>query len=283
MSITFKFTNRNLNEDGIRVWRSATPFDKDTLPGATHDELVAGTKVYEDTFVARGDEYYYLFETYRGNDSAFSNLIHGKALPILTGPGPQTLSAGDHRLGFYGETLVTDLVDGDALATSLGLTAGTSQFSSEPWLKFNHHGKTLFVAKKPYRHSVSWDHIAAVNAVYGGETDAQFTSDFNDTFRVRLLTGGDADPASSAGGEWNDLIYRVHVDDPTGTNWASYTDTDIVVGTGNGRASWTQETAASNSGYRVSRGASSLTYFSAYTSSTTYSGIGWRPCLELVV
>lgn len=283
MSITFKFTNRNLNEDGIRVWRSATPFDKDTLPGSTHDELPAGTKVYEDTFVARGDEYYYLFETYRGNDSAFSNLILGKALPVLTGPGPQTLSAGDHRLGFYGETLVTDLVDGDGLSAALGLTTGTSQHTSEPWLKFNHHGKTLFVAKKPYRHSISWDAIAAINAVYGGETDATFTSDFNDTFRVRLLTGGDADPASNAGGEWNDLIYRVHIDDPTGTNWASYTNTDIVVGSGYGRYSWVQETDASNAGYRVFRGISSLTSFLTYTSSTANSFYGWRPCLELIV
>lgn len=286
MSITFKFTNRNLNEDGIRVWRSATPFDKDTLPESTHDELPAGTKTYEDTFVARGDEYYYLFETYRGNDSAFSNLMFAEALPILTGPGPQSLLVGDHRTGFYGETLVEDLINSVDLAAAINLTEGFAMYSAEPWLKFNQDGKTLFVSKKPMRRNVSWDAISAANAVYGGESGSVITTAQGDQFRVRLLTGGNGDPSTAAGGEWNRLLYPVHIEDPNGTGWGiGYTNADLILDQEHpyGRASWTQETPAADVNDRVTRGNSGLTnYWVAAISSSTSDAFGWRPVLEFI-
>jgi len=197
------------------------------------------------------------------------------------GPGPTTLLAGDDQLGWYGEVTGEELITYSGLSTEVGLSAGTLQHDAESlWLKFAYQGMILFVAKKPIRHSVSWDNINAVSAVYD-DVSAPAIQVGGNTLRVTLLTGGNADPASGAGGEWNDLIYRVHQSDPTGTNWASYTDADLVVGSGNGRGSWMQETSPSNASYRVGRGASSLTYFGTAASSTAPSSNGWRPVLRL--
>jgi len=209
-------------------------------------------------------------------------VVGTRAYTPPVGPGPTTLLAGDDQLGWYGEVTGEELITYSGLSSAVGMSAGTLQHDAEStWLKFAHQGQILFVAKKPIRHTVTWDDINAVNAVYD-DVSAPTVQVGSDNLRVTLLTGGDADPTSSAGGEWNDLLYRVHVDDPTGTRWASYTNGDISVGTGNGRSSWTQETYASDASRRVNRGLSSLTYFGTYTSSVTISVYGWRPCLRLV-
>ena len=86
-----------------------------------------------------------------------------KASPsVELGIGPTELIAGDMQAGFFGEVLASELFTGPELASEINLTAGTAQWDNEP-----------YVAKKPYRHSISWDSIAAVNAVYGGENDAE--------------------------------------------------------------------------------------------------------------
>ncbi len=208
-------------------------------------------------------------------------IIGSQAYVPPVGPGPTSLIAGDETLGFYGEVTGTELLTYGALSTAVGLSAGTLQHDAESlWLKFAYQGEILFVAKKPARHSVSWDDINATNTVYD-DAGAPTVQVGDDTLRVTLLTGGDADPATTAGREWNDLMYRVHVDDPTATNWAAYTDADIVVTTGNGRATWTQETDGGDAARRVVRGDSSPTHFTKFTSSYVGSRVGWRPVLRL--
>ncbi len=148
------------------------------------------------------------------------------------------------------------LTTGDSLASSIGLSAGTSQYSDEGWLKFfvgstadcnTMHGtvsatnKVIFIAKKTYRNNLSWDDIYDAGAVFGtgdngtsnsGTTttqDASITIDGN-TYNVRVLTGSEADPATEAysnqscaddaggGSEWNDLFCRIHTAVPTCTD-----------------------------------------------------------------
>ncbi len=53
--------------------------------------------------------------------------------------------------------------------------------------------------KKTLRHSISWNQIDAVGAVYG-DTRVKIGKF---SFKVRLLTGGQY----PGGGEWNDLMY----------------------------------------------------------------------------
>lgn len=219
-----------------------------------------------------------------------------------TGPGPTSLDGnGDEQAGFYGETPTSELYSGTGLASEIGLTAGTVQHDTSPWLKFAYEGKVLYVAKKPYRNDVSWDDINAVGAVYGGKT----VSKNGNTYKVRLLrcaandptswvydsgaadgtSGADYDPTEAIGSEWNELIYRIHQDTPTnqeGSNWTNYADSDIIVNnTGDGDGTWCQETPSYDTSRRVNRGDGSLSHFGASTSSFSHSNYGWRPVLEL--
>lgn len=165
----------------------------------------------------------------------------GSAAPA-TGPGPQTLQAGDMNDGFFGEVSASELFSGDELSLTLGVTGGTSQNSDAGWLKFASNGKILFIAKKSFRHSISWDHIYSRGLVYGtddngenprGTPKNQYTTveRSGNQFAVRLLTGGNADPVDASdsrfladdmpqldlggGSEWNRLMYRIHQDVPT--------------------------------------------------------------------
>ena len=117
-------------------------------------------------------------------------------------------------LKFIGEV---QLITGDELASIIGLTAGTSQFSTEPWLHFNDNGRDIYIAKKPFRHTVSWDQLNAIGAVYGSKT---VTID-NKLYMVRLLRGTNSDPTTGGtysgynttihqGSEWNRYMYPIH-------------------------------------------------------------------------
>jgi hypothetical protein len=187
---------------------------------------------------------------------------------------------GDTTAGFYGFVPASDFITGNDLAAQIGLTAGTSHNSDAGWLKFSSNGKTLYVAMKTFRHSISWDHINAVSAVYGNRT---VVIDGN-LYKIRLLTGGNADPASSAGGEWNSLMYGVHMS--TNPQWGpGYSNSDLMLGLVNGGASWTQESLDVNSFHRVARGHSGISSFISYERNNSgNTGIyrGWRPVLELV-
>ena len=209
-----------------------------------------------------------------------------------TGAGPSVASLQYDPVtdtGFYGETLSSALYTGSALSTAIGLTAGTLQFDTDPWLKFYWHGQVLFISKKPYRHTVSWDNISTANSVYGvnlGSTGRTRLTKNGDMYDVKLMKGATADPAaaSSPGRQWDELMYRVHAEIPTGqigSNWASYTNTDTQI-TGNGGYCWMQEVYAPSSTNRVRRGFDSLSYFDATVSSAAGSSFGFRPCLALV-
>lgn len=198
------------------------------------------------------------------------------------------------------------LPTGTSLAQTLGIGSTPPAVevlinNDSGWLKFVHQGKIKYIAKKPFMHTISWNDIAKAEAVYGNRT-VRIGSRL---FRVSLLSGAEADPSSwttsstatdnkGAGAEWNDLIYRVHTDVPTdgtttshggkqvGSNWWNFSDTDIVVGTGDGRATWCKEALSFNTGNRVIRGDSSLSFFINRSSGSSTSLYGWRPCLTLI-
>lgn len=197
---------------------------------------------------------------------------------------------------FWGEVPAIELIDGETLAATIGLTAGTAQHTNAGWLHFELDGKTLYVAKKPLRYAVSWNQIHAQGAVFGTRT----VTINGESFKVRLLTGADVDPTpyvsnydpvNSWGSEWNRLIYNVHDGEHTNANnttppgaWPLYSDTDLVVHQtgGNGSRSWCQETRADGPTSRVYRGFNGVSYLQFDSSSALYVASGWRPVLELV-
>lgn len=194
---------------------------------------------------------------------------------------------GKRKTHFLGEVAAADLITGGALAQAIGLTAGAAQYSNEPWLHFELDGKTLYVAKKTYRHTISWNHINAVNAVYGSRTvEIQ-----GKTYLVRLLKGANEDPFDGLHGdtptmvdnsEWNRLIFLILAGrgkQPT------YTASDLGIAGGNGSETLCQETYAKmTAGYYniVGRGGLNVDYMSSRRKFGAYAILGWRPVLELV-
>lgn len=215
-------------------------------------------------------------------------ILGTRAYEPATGPGPQDLIAGDTTAGFYGEVPTAMLITGEQLALELGLSAGSSQYSNEPWLKFAYQGKTLFIAKKPYRNNISWAEINAVDAVYG---DRIITIDERE-YRVRLMTGGDADPATGPGGEWDALIYHVVITGPDTKGWYDYDPIDLNLTDASnspdvtGSRSWMQEHGTYEiDGYTgpLSRGGFIVEGISAWSPSGGKDHrYAWRPVLELV-
>lgn len=211
---------------------------------------------------------------------------------------------GPPGVEFLGEVGVTGFIDGEALATAIDLTAGTSQFTDSPWLHFILDDKTLYVAKKPYRYNLSWNHINDAGAVFGVKTVIINEREY----KVRLLksavgdvyTGdnGVYDPVEAYGSEWNRLMYPIHSGNHTDANnpspvsgeginfgsLARYTDADLALhGTGDsGSYSWCQETPSTDPTRRVYRGRLGVSNLSWLSASNVHSARGWRPVLELI-
>ena len=282
------FTNTDLNitGDGAYTWcqeAQASNLSTRVLRGASLSHF--GTSASSNVSTSHG---WRPCLTLISEPEANSNLYGAEA----SGVGPSVASLQYDPItdtGFYGEVLSSELYTGSSLSTAIGLTAGTIQFDTAPWLKFYWHGMVLYVSKKPYRYNVSWNDIYNAKAVYGvnlGSTGRTRLTKGSIQLDVKILKGAtaDASPATSPGRQWNELIYRVAAEIPEGQiggNWASYTNTDLQI-TGNGSYTWCQEIYKPDTSSRVIRGSESLSYFVTSASSAVSTSHGWRPCLALV-
>lgn len=179
--------------------------------------------------------------------------------------GNKTIVAGTTDYGFYGEVSSADFISGDDLANLIGLTTGISQNSDAGWLKVVDKNKMLLIAKKTFRHTISWDNINAVNGVFGRTISIDGVK-----YALRLLSTT----------EWNRFMYPLHVDHPNGVpNWANYSNCDLLVhnSCGKGSYSWT---STPQSSARVRRGNLGVAYSDSGTPSSVYISYGWRPVLE---
>lgn len=233
---------------------------------------------------------------------------------LTDAPGPKNLISGTMEEGFFGEVSSGEFITGDSLTSQVGISQGTSQHSTAGWLKFAYKGEIQFVAKKPIRHSISWDTINTAKCVYGDSGDK--TIEIGGlTYKVRLLRGGkpDNDPKVTSSpydgvfnhnSEWNRLMCQIH-EQAIGKTWVypnnmesdigilehdlgsgitgMYNDADLLTHYthGNGSYTWCQERVYDTS-TRLNRGSGGVSYSGAYASSDTNSSYGWRPSLELV-
>lgn len=247
---------------------------------------------------------------------AKSDLSEFSTATVMAGPGPQQMTDYDESTdtGYYGVVDASTLFTGNALASTIGLSAGSSQHSNAGYFKFYvgpnatcwrsedapGPGKpyVIFIAEKPFRNDLSWEDIYQAGAVYGvdgngpdpsgGNTNQMTTvNKSGSTMKVQLCTGADANPYTNqdgVGSYWNELMYRIHSDTPSeqnGGNWANFSDSYIVVGSGNGRRSWCQESGGSGS-LRVYRGSASLAGFGINSPTPSNSTRGWRPALVVI-
>lgn len=193
---------------------------------------------------------------------------------------------GDEILGYYGEFPSDYLISSGVLAEMLGLNGDMLITGAEtvPWLKFSYFGKLLHVAKRPISKNMTWKALNDMGLVTG-ERIIQLG---NKRYRVRLLHGA----ANDFGNEWNDLIYRVHYQDPTNTFWEKFTDEELGLGWDavtnkwyrDGSIAFTQDTVDANT--VVTRGGgqdgASLTVTGTVAKTSTSKYYGWRPVLEYI-
>jgi len=157
-------------------------------------------------------------------------------------------------------------------------------------------GEVRYVAKKPYRHTISWQQLHNRGLVYGRVVEIK-----GQRYLVRLMQGGNTNPTANTNGfdvtagvgsEWNRLFYRIHgtthidtrnitVSEDSPVSWVDYSDEDLLMhyNNGNGTYCWTQETHGTSSGYRVLRGYFGVSYLSYDAATGVTTGFGWRPVL----
>ncbi|HRP98252.1 MAG TPA: hypothetical protein PL143_18605 [Rhodocyclaceae bacterium] len=167
------------------------------------------------------------------------------------------------------------------------------------WLHFRFKGKTLLIAARPIKHSVSWNAIAQAGAATGDGSlvrigwrlfrqNAEVEDVRGRRYRVRLIGCGRStlDPDS----EWNALIGGVHRGDgdflthPGGLyGWLDppFDDADLGIGTANGSATWCRERLdIDGKSHAVNRGFLTVSRFHATAAAFAGWGFGWRPVLE---
>lgn len=222
----------------------------------------------------------------------------GRQGPKLLG---RSLIAGDANHGYYGEFTSTEVITGNALATLAGIggsNSGIVSNSTAGWLGFSINGKKLLIAKRPFRHSLSWNGISTAGAVVGKPVTIKGLP-----FLVRLPSGSNKDPADAVtaydhatthGSEWNRMMYHVaaviNITKPgvessegiiTG-DWAQFSNAELGVGSGiNGSYTWCKERWGTGS-ERLCRGSIDVSNTQRYAATINNTYVGWRPVLELV-
>ena len=194
---------------------------------STVRKTISGTNTVLDVNPnSRTCAYRPVLELIEEGDEPYNNLPVG--LPVATSENFQYDKYTD--TGYFGIVPTTSLATGSELATAIGLSAGVAQNDTEGYLKFYWHGKVLFIGKKSYRHTITWDSIKAANAVFGidlGGSGKKVFSKNGINYKVALMTGSgkapsndvqssEADFAANVAMEigrysmWNELMYRVH-------------------------------------------------------------------------
>lgn len=186
---------------------------------------------------------------------------------------------GTPAAGFYAIKTEAEVISAAALATAIGLTAGTPETSVPPsWLEFSLQGKRCLYATRAFRYGLSWDQIYNAGAaldVFGDQgvpstvtvrtQNAEVTIG-GQRYRVRLMTMA----------EWVSVVPSL-----TGT-WVPSTLAKMNISDdSNGTARWILTSiGGSNPNKRRQRGQYSVNFDAADASTSAIATTGWSPLLE---
>lgn len=191
-------------------------------------------------------------------------------------PNPDFPPFGNMTAGFYGVRTEEDVISASALATAIGLSTGIVETSVSPsWLEFASKSKRILYATRAFRHSLSWEQIYNVGAMFDtlGNQGVPTTVVVRDQNAEVILGGKRYRVRGMTVTEWNTLVL------PLVQSWVPGIISSMNIGNNNGSARWMLDfTGTVNS--RQWRGWSSVTTIGNNPAWTTaYSG-GWAPVLE---
>lgn len=211
----------------------------------------------------------------------------------------------ENPVKFLGLVPASDFITGSALASMVGLSAGTLINDTTNWVKMNDHGTIILFPMKPIRHSANWSWMNTSNIVYGNRTVVIRGVEY----KIRLFKGSDTDRQlegsdglnrgynveSSRQSEWNRLMYQIHSGvhlDPENDNTGSYPygtlaqfsdeELGLFYTKGKGSSSWCQEKSSTHDSFYVCRGFEGVTPTFIERDTYNYDYLGWRPILEEV-
>ena len=192
-------------------------------------------------------------------------------------PGATTLIAGNMNAGYFGA--YSGIYTGNTLYSACGISSQSEAINyastNISWLKFAYENKIIFIAQKPLRMFINWTIINNAGCVYG-----KTLSKGGVTYKCRLMRGGNGDPSSGAGGEWNALFYKIH--GPEG-EWAQFSNVDLHIDYQSVSSGWaTICTEKTTSGGTVNRGTSGIISYGGDSMSDIGGQMSWRPVLEVV-
>lgn len=282
MPLQLTWKDRNLFSDGTRIYRSEQPMDLAALP-APLVTLAPGVMSYIDNDVVQNKLYYYIFETFKGNDKLRSAERVFGSFPY-TGPGPNQPIRGNFRDGYFGTLTLAEMFTDAELHTLLS-PGGTRPVAATKWFKFALDGKILFTPDASMGTNVIWDNLNQKNLVFGfsGPNPPAQVEKNGHRFAVRLFTGtNNPTEVMSTNGrltdksEWDRLIYRIMLGQigTEGPKWDDFTHAQA-----NGTNSFLMQDLGSNTSSRIVRGGAAPNSMGSLNSTTASS---WRPVLELI-
>lgn len=247
MSFTLRWNNPNTIATVVNIYRDTKDISVTALP-AVLATLSNGETSYRDTTAVAGQTYYYLM-TVTANGKTVATASQKYTVAVRRGIGPNTLIAGDDRLGFYGAVPTEEQWFGSQLPAGFLAAFPTAYASTDrvPLLKFTRNGKILYLLASYFAGWATWATLYQNGLVYGtGDNgpaggygslpatlqDAKIVS-LNDTYRMRLprgLSSASASPAFAFNdaykdkahddtdlvtfNEFNDLLYPLVIDVP---------------------------------------------------------------------
>ncbi|MEW9122278.1 MAG: hypothetical protein AB2421_06145, partial [Thermotaleaceae bacterium] len=151
----------------------------------------------------------------------------------------------------------------------------TSQrVTNEAYATANKSDRSLFVGDYNIGTTISWDSLNTANLIFG--------KTFDTNYKLRSLSAGSSKTGAASDGS-------DHIGQPNTNEWdqiltksGSANNTTGWIKNWSGRMSWGQDTAISAPSLRVVRGDTSAHFWTFASSSSAYSGCGFRPALEVL-